>query len=49
MCQCAGTAFCSEQGGGVVGGVRVPEDEVFDEGAEEEDDGELAEEEALCE
>lgn len=36
-------------GGAGRGRGRVAEDEEFDEGAEEEDDGELAEEEALAE
>ena len=42
-------SFCCSEGGGYVRGGRVPEDEEFDESAEEQDDGELAKEEALCE
>ena len=49
MCQSARAAFGRAQRGGYVCGGRVSEDEEFYECAEQEDDGELAEEQALRE
>jgi hypothetical protein len=49
VCEGSGAPFCSSQGGGYVGGGRVPEDEEFYEGADEDYDGELTEEKALGE
>lgn len=45
----SGASFCGSQGGCYVGGGGVAEDEEFYEGADEDYDGELAEEKALCE
>jgi len=49
VCQSARTPFGGAQRGGYVCGRRVPEDKEFYECAEQEDDGELAEEQALRE
>jgi hypothetical protein len=49
VCEGSGASFCGSQGGGYVWGGRVAEDEEFDEGADEDYDGELAKEEALGE
>lgn len=49
MCEGSRASFCGAQGGGYVWRRRIAEDEEFDEGPEEEDDGELTEEEALGE
>jgi hypothetical protein len=45
----AGAPFLGSEGGGYVGGRGVAKNEEFDEGADEDDDGELAKEEALSE
>jgi hypothetical protein len=47
--QCSRTSFCCAEGSGDIWGGGVAEDEEFDEGADEDYDGELAEQEALRE
>lgn len=42
VCEGSGASFCGSEGGGYVWGRRVAEDEEFDEGANEDYDGELA-------
>ncbi len=49
VCEGAVAAGEGAGGGGAVGGRDVAEDEEFDEGADEDYDGELAEEESLSE
>ena len=45
----AGTSLCCAKGGRYIGRGRVAKYEKFDKGSEENYDGELAKEEALCE
>jgi hypothetical protein len=49
VCEGSRAPFCGAEGGGYVCGGRIPEDEEFYEGADEDYDGELAEEETLGE
>jgi hypothetical protein len=49
VCECAAATLGGAEGGGEIRGGSVAEDEEFDEGANENYDGELAEEEALGE
>lgn len=49
MGECPRASLGCEESGGVVGRMGITEDKVFYEGAEEENDGELAEKEALGE